>query len=67
MARNGCWGELLDRIEASLPGSPAPYLHNELLTRWPSELLARSRDARPARSPIGWKAVRFPLATGRLS
>jgi len=33
-------GELIDRIEASSPQNPAPYLRNELLTRWPAELQA---------------------------
>lgn len=30
--------ELLDRIEASSPADPAPYLRNELLARWPQQL-----------------------------
>lgn len=32
--------DLVDRIEASSPESPAPYLRNQLLSEWPPELLA---------------------------
>lgn len=31
-------GELIDRIEASTPANPAPYLRNESLARWPAQL-----------------------------
>ena len=30
--------DLIDRIEASTPDNPAPYLRNQLLAKWPSEL-----------------------------
>ena len=33
-------GELIDRIEASTPQQPAPYLRNELIDRWPAALRA---------------------------
>jgi histone arginine demethylase JMJD6 len=33
-------GELIERIVASSPQQPAPYLRNELLDRWPAELRA---------------------------
>ena len=33
-------GELIDRIVTSSPQQPAPYLRNELLERWPTELRA---------------------------
>jgi len=32
--------DLLDRIRESTPDAPAPYLRNQLLARWPPELLA---------------------------
>jgi histone arginine demethylase JMJD6 len=33
-------GELIDRILVSTPGNPAPYLHNQLMSKWPPELSA---------------------------
>jgi cupin-like protein len=33
-------GELIDRVEASTPEKPAPYLHNQPLSEWPPELTA---------------------------
>ena len=32
--------DLVDRILASTPQNPAPYLHNQLLSKWPAELSA---------------------------
>ena len=32
--------DLIDAIQSSSPQRPAPYLRNELLARWPAELLA---------------------------
>lgn len=36
--REWALGDLIDQIERSTPEHPAPYLRNELLTRWPAEL-----------------------------
>ena len=33
-------GELIDRILVSTPENPAPYLHNQLMAKWPPELSA---------------------------
>jgi histone arginine demethylase JMJD6 len=33
-------GELIDRILVSTPGNPAPYLHNQLMAKWPPALSA---------------------------
>jgi hypothetical protein len=33
-------GELIDRVEASTDDNPAPYLRNQALAEWPSELTA---------------------------
>lgn len=42
MAGGKVWklGDLIERIKISAPESPAPYLRNERLARWPKELLA---------------------------
>jgi len=31
--------DLIDEIETSTPEKPAPYMHNQLLAKWPAELL----------------------------
>ena len=33
-------GELIDKILVSTPENPAPYLHNQLMAKWPPELSA---------------------------
>lgn len=51
-------GDLIDRIEASTPDAPAPYLHNQLLADWPPELFAEVLPM-PQCSQPNWLESRF--------
>ena len=51
-------GDLIDRIEASTPGAPASYLHNQLLADWPPELFAEVLPM-PQCSQPNWLESRF--------
>jgi hypothetical protein len=52
--------ELLDRIEASTPQNPAPYLRNELLARWPKQLLADIKPMPACTQPNWLESRAFP-------
>lgn len=53
-------GELLDRIEASSPDNPAPYLRNELLARWPAKLRADVTPMPACTQPNWLESRAFP-------
>ncbi len=53
-------GDLLDRIESSTPQTPAPYLRNELLARWPAELRADIEPMPDCTQPNWLQSRAFP-------
>ena len=59
-------GDLIDRIEASTPDAPAPYLHNQLLADWPPELFAEVLPM-PQCSQPNWLESRFFPSRNNLS
>lgn len=56
-------GELIDRIEASTPERPAPYLRNELIARWPAELAADITPMPECTQPNWLESRAFPSRT----
>jgi Cupin-like domain len=51
---------LIDRIEASTPENPAPYLRNQALTEWPPELLAAVQPPPACTRPNWFESKLFP-------
>ena len=58
--------ELVERVEASTPEHPAPYLRNQALAEWPPELLA-DVSPMPACTQPNWLESRVFPSRGDLS
>jgi histone arginine demethylase JMJD6 len=56
-------GELVDRIDASTDGHPAPYLRNQLLSDWPAELRAEVSPMPECTRPNWLESRLFPSRT----
>lgn len=53
-------GELIDRVENSTDDDPAPYLRNQLLSKWPKELAAAVRPMPECTQPNWLDSRLFP-------
>jgi histone arginine demethylase JMJD6 len=52
--------DLIDRVEASSPANPAPYLRNQALAEWPPELLADVLPMPDCTRPNWFESRLFP-------
>jgi hypothetical protein len=56
-------GNLIERILVSTPENPAPYLHNQLMAKWPSELSADISPMPDCTRPNYLESRLFPSRT----